>query len=309
MRNPILYWRRACTGIHRRGAFTLIELLVVIAIIAILIALLVPAVQKVREAAARTQCANNVKQCALALHGYHDANKTLPPSTDPNNLLAWHVAILPYIDQLSIYNQFNFAVPYTNPANLAMGLAVVPAYMCPAQDVERYTQYGAGEWSGGQITYTTHYYGISGPKGNNPVTGAPYNMLVTGVQGDIAIQGVLFMASKIKLVQITDGSSNTFMIGESSWTGVNGYRIWVRGAFSVNELTSSRNVFNTMSSTPYNGSNNFNDVSFGSMHPLKGAHFGFADGTCRYLTTLISMNLYLSLASRDGNEPVSPPDP
>src|SRR5690349_13576782 len=92
---------------RNRVGFTLIELLVVIAIIAILIALLVPAVQKVRAAAARTQCLNNLKQIALALHGYHDANKVLPSGCKASNLLAFHVYILPYIDQTPLYSGFN----------------------------------------------------------------------------------------------------------------------------------------------------------------------------------------------------------
>ena len=291
----------------RRSGFTLIELLVVIAIIAILIALLVPAVQKVRDAAARTQCLNNLKQIALALHGYHDANKMLPSGSNSVNLISFHVYILPYTDQTPAFNGFNLTVAYSNATNLDQGLILVPAYQCPAQNDERYTQYGPGEWAAGGtlITYTTHYYGIAGPKGNNPVTGNPYTMMGVGTQGDIALEGVLTMNSKIKLVQITDGTSNTLMVGESSWTSSDNYRIWVRGSFDATELTAMRNVANTMSSTAYNGASNFDDVSFGSQHPGKGAHFAFADGTVRYLTPQISFGVYLSLASRDGNESVS----
>ncbi len=290
----------------RRRAFTLIELLVVIAIIAILIALLVPAVQKVREAAARTQCLNNMKQIALALHGYHDANKQLPPACNPTNLLAFHVYILPYMDQTPAYDGFDRTKPFSHATNIAQGLILVPAYMCPAQDRERFTLYGSGEWAGGtSITYTTHYYSISGPKGTNPATGAAYAMKITGVQGDIATQGMLGMATSVKLVQATDGTSNTLMVGEHSWTGANSYRIWVRGAFSVDELTAARNVANTLSSTGYNGSNNFNDVSFGSMHPTKGANFAFADGSVRFITPQIPLGTLLSIASKDGGETVS----
>lgn len=287
----------------RLRAFTLIELLVVIAIIAILIALLVPAVQKVREAASRTQCANNVKQMALALHGYHDSQKVLPKGCDPANLIAFHVMILPFIDQTPLYDKFNLKVPYSNATNLAQGVYLPPPYQCPAQTDERYTLYGSGEWAGGTaITFTTHYFGIAGPKGTNPTTGQPYELKITNVQGNIATQGVLSMDSKVKLVQITDGTSNTLMLGEHSWSKANTYRVWIRGAYSVDELTASRNVANTMCSTGYNGVDNFNDVSFGSMHASKGATFAFADGTARYILPSISFGVFLGAASRNGNE-------
>src|SRR5947209_8012302 len=150
----------------RRSAFTLIELLVVIAIIAILIGLLVPAVQKVREAAARSQCQNNLKQMGVGLHNYHGVFKVFPTGVKQGanpNLFSFHVTILPFMEQNNTYQQLNQNQMYDSATNLALGLVQVPNYTCPMA-LQLYTQYGSGEWyNGTQITYTTHYYGVAGP--------------------------------------------------------------------------------------------------------------------------------------------------
>jgi prepilin-type N-terminal cleavage/methylation domain-containing protein/prepilin-type processing-associated H-X9-DG protein len=122
----------ATRGGTGRRAFTLIELLVVIAIIAILIGLLVPAVQKVRESAATTQCRNNLKQLALAIHAYHDVKRQLPPSRIARDAYAtWPVLIMPYIEQQALYQQFDITRGFSSwPASARE--ATLPIFFCPA---------------------------------------------------------------------------------------------------------------------------------------------------------------------------------
>ena len=132
----------------KRSGFTLIELLVVIAIIAVLIGLLLPAVQKVRDAAARMKCANSLKQIGLAIHNYHDANGIIPPlalcgngAEDLNNGMTslWYQFrhmptsfwLLPYLEQDSIYSKWNLNLNGTDPANLALRPGPLPVFTCP----------------------------------------------------------------------------------------------------------------------------------------------------------------------------------
>jgi len=227
-----------------RRAFTLIELLVVIAIIAILIALLVPAVQKVREAAARTQCINNLKQIGLALHNYHDAYKVLPPGgTDdrpPWGQSAgewgsgWMAYILPYIDQGPLFSSLEFSNSSGWGNSYDDGIingANIPAYRCPATTLPLYaffnSTYGV---SGGNTTgnigtnsvQLVTYVGISGAA-NGLIPGYTDSRVESGGTsqgccsgGIISGGGTLFPFSKVTLVLITDGTSNTILVGEQS---------------------------------------------------------------------------------------------
>jgi prepilin-type N-terminal cleavage/methylation domain-containing protein/prepilin-type processing-associated H-X9-DG protein len=309
---------------NRRG-FTLIELLVVIAIIGILIGLLLPAVQKVREAANRMKCANNMKQLGIALHNFHGAYGGFPKAGKVSNELSWHVFMLPFIEQDALYRQFSFVpgsycgASGTGPnKNIYAVQNEIKMFMCPSATVERMLLNApnnayASEEVGGVGAYTTHYYGVMGPKGTNPATTKPYLWNNIGAQGGYASEGI-FMADLVTsstvpgpdvgyaFRDIVDGTSNTFMLGEMSWsndiTGTR-YRSWVRGCDDANKVCSgSRNIASGIN-TPSIAL--FNDIAFGSQHP-GGCNFCFADGSVRFVSENINMSTYLSLASRDGGE-------
>jgi prepilin-type N-terminal cleavage/methylation domain-containing protein/prepilin-type processing-associated H-X9-DG protein len=297
----------------RRRAFTLVELLVVVAIIAILMALLVPAVQKVRAAATLTQCQNNIRQMAIAMHSYHSEKRTFPggmPAGLTGNLLSFHVYLLPYIGQLQAYQKFDLAVSYGYPQNTPMWAVQIITYQCPGSSQiqneyppETYVNPVTGVSTQG---YTTHYYGVAGPIGTNPQSGIAYTFLSTN-QGNEATQGVVGLGYSTRIKDIIDGTSNTLMLGEISWLNANIYRTWTRGTFGETgdpdrDSTCCRNVANSFSSTPYNQANNANNVSFGSIHAGGSANFAFADGSVKYINGDVSMSTLLGLASRNGEE-------
>lgn len=279
----------------RRSGFTLIELLVVIAIIAILIALLLPAVQQAREAAHRSSCKNNLMQLNIALQNYEMAHNVLPSGTvnltgpvrneSKGYHVSWIVQILPYLDERIAFNKYDFKQGAYAPENKQVADYRISTIKCPS----------------------------------NPVPGHSYAGVHNDIEAPIDVNnnGVLFLNSSVRYDEILDGCSKTFFIGEIAEGNQRG---WVSGTRSTLRNTGTRlnpsNLNYFPGKAPFNARNQNQDEEstedsdgspaaknplhvggFSSYH-TGGAQFGMGDGSVRFISQNINEIVYQALANR-----------
>jgi prepilin-type N-terminal cleavage/methylation domain-containing protein/prepilin-type processing-associated H-X9-DG protein len=297
-----------------RPAFTLIELLVVIAIISVLIGMLLPAVQKVREAANRTYCNNNLKQMGLAIHNYHDVYGKLPASRIGPQHATWFVLILPYMEQDPLFKQWDLTKTYHEQA-AAVQNAFVKQYVCPTRRSNAIpsTQF---EVSSTGIPDRNEHPGTQGDYACNG--GQFYNAIVDHpncrgtfcyANSQVNSQGQLTASeSRTALRDLLDGTSQTFMVGEKHsvfdrW-GQSGPS-WGEGAIWNGDFP--RNFSRIAGQTAWNLGQGPTDLvgpwhcKFGSWHPGI-CQFLFADGHVVPLSNNLDKDTLQLLACRnDGN--------
>ncbi len=290
-----------------RPAFTLIELLVVIAIIAVLIGLLLPAVQKVREAANRLKCANNLKQLGLAAHNYHGTFDAFPPgvvSDAPGNdypWLSWQARLLPFLEQEALWLQAVEAyrarrIPFGPPAHPGL-MTVMPVFTCPSDGRLTTVQLARSK----ERTFTS-YLGVEGR--------------------DLSSRdGVLHLSSRTRLADVRDGTSNTLFAGERPPSADLFFGWWYAGqglgqtgaadmVLGARERNAGGLSVRRCPAGPYRfQAGRLDDqcalFHFWSLHP-GGAHFLFADGSVRFLSYTAD-DVLPALATRAGGEVADAP--
>ena len=280
----------------RRAAFTLIELLVVIAIVALLVGLLLPAVQKVCEAAARSKCQNNLKQIGLAAQGYHDVQQAFPPGyratstyndgeSDTTPGWGWAAFLLPHLEQDNLFRIIQFNLPVEHPQNAAAVQTMLSVYLCPS-DLTPAAAFMVSDSFGAPRANAapSSYAGCIG--GDESPTDGPDGL------------GILFRNSRVRLTDVKDGCSQTIVVGERAWANAKG--IWagvisggalLRGAqnpgpgngatsYPASTLVLAHSHLNNATTDADGGLDDFSSRHHG------GSNFVFADGSVHFIRSI-----------------------
>lgn len=305
-----------------RTGFTLVELLVVIAIIGILIGMLMPAVQSVREAARRTQCRNNLKQLGLALHNFHSGHMYFPPGWRADTDAGvpgwgWNSYILPFLEQANVYDQIDFKVNLDLPVHLAVREMNLPGVLCPSSSTSGDTHFDLAQGDYPD-SYTpnvsfpfemtrTHYVGsIGSAVAQDEMPDGSFCPSFVGPGAESNVDGMFFRDSNRPLEDILDGTSNTILVGErsgeifeSTWVGVvhgSAYPAWRVIGWTGEPPNNKPN-----STVHFHGYAQFNSAHSGL------THFALCDGSIQVVSDQVNPATFKACGTINGLEHLENP--